>query len=39
MLAREIAALYPKERELARQKYNRDLGALPRLFTSQPLTR
>ena len=39
MLAREIAALYPKEWELARQKYNRDLGALTRLFTSQPLTR
>ena len=39
MLAREIAALYPKEWELARQKYNRDLVALTRRFTSQPLTR
>ena len=38
MLAREIAALFPKEWELARQKYNRDLGDLTRLFTGQPLT-
>ena len=39
MLAREIAALFPKEWELARQKYTRDLSALTRLFTGQPLTR
>ena len=39
MLASEIAALFPKEWELARQKYNRDLGDLTRLFTGQPLTR
>ena len=39
MLAREIAALFPKEWELARQKYNRDLGDLTRLFTGRKLMR
>ena len=38
MLAHEIAALFPKEWELARQKYNRDLRDLFRLFTGQVLT-
>ena len=38
MLACEIEALFPQEWELARQKYNRDLGDLTRLFTGQPLT-
>ena len=39
MLAYEIAALFPKEWELARQKYNRDLGDLTRLFACKALTR
>ena len=39
MLACEIASLYPREWELARQKYVRDLGDLTRLFTGQELTR
>ena len=39
MLAREIAALFPKEWELARQKYKRDLSDLTRLFTNRKLTR
>ena len=38
MLASEIAALFPKEWELARQKYARDLSALTRLFTGKPQT-
>ena len=39
MLASEIAALFPKEWEIARQKYTRDLSALTRLFTGKALTR